>query len=219
MILQEYKRFNIPLVNKRLQLRRSKRVTTRSSVCSYSNPTVRAKPHSVEFVDHGRAREFVELHDQVEVSIQWMLGVFCDLPSTYQSSVNLLDSLETFLSTFQKDLSSVSGQISELQDRSKDIDNRLKSRRVSVLVTLHFFHWFTACQKIEKPLSSLISDITIPPPLASLILDTDVGEPWISAIGDFERRLDTLDTRTRVKAARDLGEVAEGLRIVVFSQL
>jgi hypothetical protein len=44
--------------------------------------------------------------------------------------VNLLDSLESFLSTFQKDLSAVSGQISELQDRSKDIDNRLKSRRV-----------------------------------------------------------------------------------------
>ena len=48
-----------------------------------------------------------------------------------QTSVNLLDSLEGFLSTFQKDLSAVSGQISNLQDRSKDIDNRLKSRRVS----------------------------------------------------------------------------------------
>ena len=44
--------------------------------------------------------------------------------------MNLLDSLESFLSTFQKDLSAVSGQISELQDRSKDIENRLKSRRV-----------------------------------------------------------------------------------------
>jgi hypothetical protein len=47
-----------------------------------------------------------------------------------QTSVNLLDSLESFLSTFQKDLSAVSGQISELQDRSKDIDNRLRGRRV-----------------------------------------------------------------------------------------
>ena len=48
-----------------------------------------------------------------------------------QTSVSLLDSLESFLSTFQKDLSAVSGQISELQDRSKDIDIRLNSRRVS----------------------------------------------------------------------------------------
>ncbi|KAG1752646.1 vacuolar sorting protein [Suillus paluster] len=133
---------------------------------------------------HGQAKDFVDLHEQVE------------------TSVNLLDSLESFLSTFQKDLSSVSGQISELQERSKDIDNRLKSRR-----------------RIEKPLSSLLSDLTIPPSLAIAILDTDVGEPWIVTITDFEQRLDGLKVRSRVKAARDLGDVAEGLRIVAATKL
>ncbi|OSC96811.1 Vps52-domain-containing protein [Trametes coccinea BRFM310] len=131
-----------------------------------------------------RAREFVELHDQV------------------QTSVNLLDSLENFLSTFQKDLSAVSGQISNLQDRSKDIDNRLKSRR-----------------RIEKPLSNLLVDLCIPPALATLILDTRVDEDWIPAITEFERKLDTLKVRVRVKAARDLSEVAEGLRIVAATKL
>ncbi|KAI0701798.1 Sac2 family-domain-containing protein, partial [Cytidiella melzeri] len=134
--------------------------------------------------DRSRAREFVELHDQV------------------QTSVNLLDSLESFLSTFQKDLSAVSGQISDLQDRSKDIENRLKSRR-----------------RIEKPLSNLLVDLTIPPPLATIILDTPVGDPWIEAIGEFERRLEALKLRGRVKAARDLHEVAEGLRIVAATKL
>ena len=47
-----------------------------------------------------------------------------------KASVNLLDSLEGFLSTFQADLSAVSSQISTLQDRSKDIEGKLKSRRV-----------------------------------------------------------------------------------------
>jgi hypothetical protein len=70
-------------------------------------------------------------------------------------------------------------------------------------------------QKIEKPLASLITDITVPPYLASLILDSDVGESWILAIEEFERRLDTAKRRSRVKAARDLGDVTEGLRIVV----
>ncbi|TFK75767.1 Vps52-domain-containing protein [Pluteus cervinus] len=134
--------------------------------------------------DHSRAREFVELHDQV------------------QTSVTLLDSLESFLSTFRKDLSAVSGQISDLQDRSKDIDNRLKSRR-----------------RIEKPLSGLITELTVPPSLSLLILDTDVGENWIGAMEDFERRLETSKARSRVKAARDLGEVAEGLRIVAATKL
>ncbi|THH15380.1 hypothetical protein EW146_g5088 [Bondarzewia mesenterica] len=132
----------------------------------------------------GRAREFVELHDQV------------------QTSVNLLDSLESFLSTFQKDLSAVSGQISDLQDRSKDIGSRLKSRR-----------------KIEKPLSSLLTDLTISPPLAATILDTHVSETWVPAIEDFERHLEMLKTRSRVRAARDLWEVAEGLRIVAATKL
>ncbi|KAK7061930.1 vacuolar sorting protein [Favolaschia claudopus] len=131
-----------------------------------------------------RAKEYVELHDQVE------------------TSVTLLDSLENFLSTFQKDLSAVSGQISDLQDRSKDIEYRLKSRR-----------------KIEKPLSNLITDITVPPYLATLILDSDVGESWILAIEEFERRLDTAKGRSRVKAARDVGEVSEGLRIVAATKL
>ncbi|KAJ7044495.1 vacuolar sorting protein [Mycena alexandri] len=131
-----------------------------------------------------KAKDYVELHDQVE------------------TSVTLLNSLESFLSTFQKDLSAVSGQISDLQDRSKDIENRLKSRR-----------------KIEKPLSSLITDITIPPHLATLILDSDVSESWLIAIDGFERRLDTAKGRSRVKAARDLGEVSEGLRIVAATKL
>ena len=58
-------------------------------------------------------------------------------------------------------------------------------------------------------------DLTIPPPLATTILDTNVGEPWLSAIDDFELRLEATKVRGRVKAARDLSEVAEGLRIVV----
>lgn len=52
-----------------------------------------------------------------------------------QTSIDLLDSLESFLSTFQHDLSAVSGQISDLQDRSKVIESRLKGRRVSVYVS------------------------------------------------------------------------------------
>lgn len=134
--------------------------------------------------DNRRAKDFLELHQQV------------------QTSVKLLDSLESFLSTFQSDLCAVSGQISDLQDRSKDIENRLRSRR-----------------RIEKSLSSLLSDITIPPALATLILDTSVGEPWIDAIRELEIRLEKIKARLRVKAARDLVEVVEGLRIVAATKL
>jgi hypothetical protein len=59
----------------------------------------------------------------------------------------------------------------------------------------------------------------IPPSLATTLLDTDVGEPWLDAVADFERRMTTTKSRLRVKAARDLGEVVEGLRIVVGNSL
>jgi vacuolar protein sorting-associated protein 52 len=73
-------------------------------------------------------------------------------------------------------------------------------------------------QKIERPLASLLADICVPPSLAALILDTDVGEPWVTAIPEFDRILETSAARARVKAARDVAEVAEGLRIVVSRQ-
>lgn len=83
------------------------------------------------------------------------------------------------------------------------------------IATLYSTDYWHALQRIEKPLSNLISDITVPPSLATAILDSHVDESWISTIDDFERRLVMTKARSRVKAARDLGEVAEGLRIVV----
>ncbi|KZT53296.1 vacuolar sorting protein [Calocera cornea HHB12733] len=132
----------------------------------------------------GKTKEYLELHEQVE------------------TSTNLLGELETFLSTFQTDLSAVSGQISDLQSRSREFDAKLKGRR-----------------KIERPLSLLLADLAIPPELALLILDNNVNEAWISGIEELEVKLDTIQQRTRVKAAKDLSEVAEGLRIVAATKI
>lgn len=65
-------------------------------------------------------------------------------------SVTLLDNLESFLSTFQKDLAAVAGQISELQDRSKDIDGRLKSRKVpTIRSTVSCWYLTVHCRKLK----------------------------------------------------------------------
>lgn len=137
-----------------------------------------------EIIPASNATSFVELHEQIETSL------------------GLLDSLESFFSTFQNDLSAVSGQISSLQEKSRDIENRLKSRR-----------------KIERPLSDLISHISISPSLTETILDTDVGESWLTAIPELAARLDSLKSRQRVKAVRSLSEIVEGLRIVAATKL
>ncbi|KAH7105587.1 Vps52-domain-containing protein [Auriculariales sp. MPI-PUGE-AT-0066] len=130
------------------------------------------------------------------------MSTFVELHGQVQGALSLLDNLQTFLSTFQSDLSHVSGQISNLQERSKDIDSRLKGRR-----------------RIEKPLANLLGDLCIPPASALLILDTDVSEEWIPVIADLEHKLMALKSRPKVKAARDLAEVAEGLRIAAATKI
>ena len=67
-------------------------------------------------------------------------------------------------------------------------------------------------------MGSLIADLTIPPELATLLLDTNVGEPWIEAVVQFEAKLDAIKARGRVKASKDLGEVAQALGIVVRAE-
>jgi hypothetical protein len=65
-------------------------------------------------------------------------------------------------------------------------------------------------------LANLISDVTLSPGVINTILNTDVDESWIPAISEFELRLEGLKVRGGGRAARDLGQVAEGLRIVVW---
>ncbi|ELU45944.1 vacuolar sorting protein [Rhizoctonia solani AG-1 IA] len=115
-------------------------------------------------------------------------------------SMNLLDSLEGFLSKFQSDLSAVSGQITDLQSRSRDFDMRLKSRQV-------------------RPLSQLLQELCVPPDLATTILDTNVSESWIPAIAALEEKLIALEARSRVRASKDLSEAAEALRIAASGKI
>ncbi|KAM0793560.1 hypothetical protein ACM66B_000996 [Microbotryomycetes sp. NB124-2] len=76
------------------------------------------KQHDLYFLE--RARQFVELDEQIE------------------ASASLLTDLAAFLATFQSDLSNVSTHISDLQGRSKTIEGRLDARR-AVERTLHPF--------------------------------------------------------------------------------
>lgn len=110
----------------------------------------------------------------------------------------------------------MSGQISDLQDRSKQLDGKLRSRRVSANKATHqSVIYRILVQKIERPLSNLIMDICLPPSLISTILDTDISDSWIPSIGELEQHLDTLQARGRVKAAKDMVELMAQVQLVV----
>ncbi|GAA6036657.1 hypothetical protein JCM8097_001278 [Rhodosporidiobolus ruineniae] len=134
-----------------------------------------------------RASEFVELNDQVD------------------QSTHLLSELASFLSTFQRDLSAVSGHISELQGRSKTIEARLKARKA-----------------IERSLHPFLRSITLSPTLIRTLLDTDPASNtagWITAVRELDAKLGAIRGGARVESRRSLDEAAEGLRVAASSKI
>ncbi|KAJ9101932.1 hypothetical protein QFC19_005013 [Naganishia cerealis] len=120
---------------------------------------------------------------------------YLQLHESVNSSNLLLDSLASFLATFQRDLSDVSGQIFELQNLSQDIEERSKGRK-----------------SIAKPLNALISDIILSPTLITTIRDTRPGDAWLPLIVDLEQKINAVKTNGKVKAAHETGMVVEGLK-------
>ncbi|TNY20627.1 Sac2 family-domain-containing protein [Rhodotorula diobovata] len=147
-----------------------------------AHTTDREREHDRAFLE--RAAEFVELHEQVDASTQ------------------LLSDLASFLSTFQHDLSAVSGHIAELQGRSKSIEARLKARKA-----------------VERSLHPFLSSIAIPPALITTIVDTDVDDAWIPAVRDLDNKLGAIRGGARVDSRRNLDEAAEALRVAASSKI
>ncbi|GAA5842052.1 hypothetical protein JCM3766R1_005734 [Sporobolomyces carnicolor] len=131
-----------------------------------------------------RAKDFVELKDQVDTSSQ------------------LLTELASFLSTFQTDLSAVSGHISELQTRSKTIEGRLEARKA-----------------VERSLQPFLEAITISPALIRSILDTPVSPSWIPAVVELDQKLGAVRGGARVETRRQLDQVAEALRLAATTKI
>ncbi|KAL8281183.1 hypothetical protein RQP46_006541 [Phenoliferia psychrophenolica] len=131
-----------------------------------------------------RARDYVELNEQVE------------------TSASLLTDLASFLSTFQHDLSAVSGHISELQGRSKTIEGRLAGRKA-----------------VERLLHPLVSSIVIPPDLIRIIVDTEVSDAWIPAVSELDAKLGAIRSGPRIDSRKTLDDAAEALRICAAQKI
>jgi hypothetical protein len=138
-----------------------------------------------------------------------------------QSSNELLSSLASYLSTFQHDLSDVSGQISELQQRSTEIEAQLKGRKVTsplLSVCLSVADW----QTIIPPLNALLSDITLPPSLVLTIRDTQPSanpDLWLQAVSQLDEKVTAIQSRGKVKASHEMESIIDGLRISALTQL
>ncbi|GAA5870235.1 hypothetical protein JCM16303_001936 [Sporobolomyces ruberrimus] len=126
-----------------------------------------------------RAREFVELNEQVETSTQ------------------LLTELANFLATFQTDLSAVSGHISELQARSKTIEGRLEARRAVESSLQPFLQSIT----ISPTLIGTIMDTQVSPNWIPAIIELDQKLGAVRGGARVENRVKLDQTAERLRVA------------------
>ncbi|KAN0063414.1 Vacuolar protein sorting-associated protein 52 [Thecaphora frezii] len=139
------------------------------------------------------------LHHHQDQRYLSLAPAFLSLHHQAAASTELLDSLQSFLSTFQTDLSSLSSHISALQNTSHAIDTRLEARRA-----------------IETELAQFLSDISLSPRVVELFFDTEPDsnvELWKKAVRQLERVLEStspgaLRPPTSSSAAGDAGPIS-----------
>lgn len=88
-----------------------------------------------------------------------------DLRTTIARSDKQLEELQIYLSSFQKDLDTLSADMESLETRSQQISQKLEVR-----------------QGVEKKLAPIVEALIIPPMIVRQIADADISLQWRSAL-------------------------------------
>lgn len=122
-----------------------------------------------------------------------------DLHKSIHACDQILNSVETNLTSFRNDLAAVSADIETLQARSSALNVRLENRRA-----------------VEKGLGPIVEDLSVSPAVISQILEGHIDEAWIKTLADLDKRNTALKKNTSIqsqqnKATHDLGPLLERL--------
>lgn len=116
---------------------------------------------------------------------------FEDLHKSILACDEVLASVETYLTSFQADLTAVSAEIETLQNRSSALNTKLQNRKV-----------------VEKILGPEVESFSIPPAVVRKITEGTVDESWIKALEELEKRSKSIDAKLKdghdIKAAQDV---------------
>ncbi|ATY60879.1 Vps52 Sac2 family [Cordyceps militaris] len=122
---------------------------------------------------------------------------FEDLHRSINACDDILNSVETNLTSFRNDLASVATDIESLQDRSAALNKRLESRK-----------------EIEKALSPLVEELSVSPEIITKITTGHIDETWPKLLTELDRRASVHQKKTKEaqsKATSDLGPLLEKL--------
>ena len=115
-----------------------------------------------------------------------------------QACDDVLNSVETSLTSFQKDLGTVSAEIETLQSRSTTLNTRLENRRI-----------------VEKLLGPAVEEISIAPAVVKTISEGPIDHEWVKALTVLERMTKAIDGKLKspepVLAVTDIKPLLDNL--------
>ncbi|CAK7228527.1 Vacuolar protein sorting-associated protein 52 [Sporothrix curviconia] len=116
-----------------------------------------------------------------------------DLHKSIRACDEVLNSVETNLTSFRNDLGLVSADIENLQSRSAALNVRLENRKA-----------------VERGLFSVVEDLSVSPVLVNKIVEGHIDEQWVQCLKDVDKRTASLRSSPpgsqpkSIKAAADL---------------
>ncbi|KAL7275223.1 Vacuolar protein sorting-associated protein 52 [Rhizina undulata] len=121
---------------------------------------------------------------------------FQDLHRSIKACDEVLESVESYLSSFQDDLGVVSAEIETLQNRSTALNQKLENRK-----------------NVEKLLGPIVEDVAISPRIIKRLVEGDVNETWVKALQEADRKMKAVELRdpAKVKAVQDVRPELERL--------
>ncbi|MCJ1390950.1 hypothetical protein MMC18_003811 [Xylographa bjoerkii] len=121
-----------------------------------------------------------------------------DLHRSINACDDVLKSVETSLTSFQKDLGHVSAEIETLQNRSSALNTRLENRKI-----------------VEKLLGPAVEEISISPTIVKIISEGPIDENWLKALAELEKRSKVIEIKVKgaetIKAITDVKPLLDNL--------
>jgi hypothetical protein len=131
---------------------------------------------------------------------------FEDLHRSIVACDDILNSVETNLTSFRNDLAAVSADIESLQARSTALNRRLENRK-----------------DVEKALGPLVEELSIPPETISKIAEGPIDESWARLLSEVEKRHAVYQKRSGEsqdsKAFEDIGPLLDKLILKAIQRI
>ena len=122
---------------------------------------------------------------------------FEELHKSIRACDDILNSVETNLTSFRNDLATVSADIESLQARSTALNVRLENRKA-----------------VEKSLGPVVEELSVSPVVVSKISEGHIDESWVKVLAEVDKRNAAYrknSNQGQSKAMADLGPLLEKL--------